>query len=312
MHGRTLKLFLVDGTASGVITAEIGISSIKAVVSSRTALPDLIKREESSQTGIYILAGPDPSHITRELVYIGEGDQVKNRLISHDKDESKDFFTRALVVVSKDKNLTKAHGRYLESKLITAVRRAGRATLMNGTEPDFRGLPEPDVADMERVLDEIEILLPVLGFHILVPADTRSAEPRDHLNANKTSIVFEFSGEGFDAKAEESGSEFVVKAGSLVRIKETATCPASSRDVRKYAFENKVLEPQSDGLSWRLYQDQYFSSPSAAASFVYGGSANGRQYWKVIGSKTTYGEWRDQTLLKADATAAATVTATLD
>jgi Domain of unknown function (DUF4357) len=256
------------------------------------------------------LVGPDSSHISRELVYIGESDQVKNRLISHDKDESKDFFTRALVIVSKDKNLTKAHGRYLESRLISAVRQAGRATLVNGTEPDFRGLPEPDVADMERVLDEIEILLPVLGFHILIPADARSAEPQDNLNVNKISIVFEFSGEDFDAKAEESVSEFVVKAGSLVRIKETATCPASSRDVRKYAFDNKILEPQSDGLSWRLSQDQYFSSPSAATSFVYGGSANGRQYWKVIGSKTTYGEWREK-LIVGQINATAEVTATL-
>ena len=27
----------------------------------------------------------------------------------------------------------------------------------------FEGLPEPEIADMERVIDEIEVLLPVLG-----------------------------------------------------------------------------------------------------------------------------------------------------
>ena len=38
-RGRTLKLYLVDGTPSGVITAELGVSSVRAAVASRTALP---------------------------------------------------------------------------------------------------------------------------------------------------------------------------------------------------------------------------------------------------------------------------------
>ena len=88
---------------------------------------------------------------------------MKTRLAAHDADEAKEFFTRAVLIVSKDENLTKAHGRYLESRIIAAVRGAGRAKLVNGTEPPFKGLPEPEIADMDRVLDEIEILLPVLG-----------------------------------------------------------------------------------------------------------------------------------------------------
>ena len=45
-----------------------------------------------------------------------------------------------------------------------------QVTQQDGTEPPFKGLPEPEIADMERVLDEIEILLPVLGFDVLRPA----------------------------------------------------------------------------------------------------------------------------------------------
>ncbi len=169
-RGRTLKLYLADGTPSGVITAELGVSSVRAAVASRTALPELIRREEAARTGIYLLVGPDPDLPGRQLVYVGEGDQVKTRLAAHDADEAKEFFTRAVLIVSKDENLTKAHGRYLESRIIAAIRGAGRAKLVNGTEPPFKGLPEPEIADMERVLDEIEILLPVLGFDVLRPA----------------------------------------------------------------------------------------------------------------------------------------------
>ena len=42
---------------------------------------------------------------------------------------------------------------------------------MNGTEPLFRGLPEPEIADMERVLEEIDIILPVLGLMSFVRLD---------------------------------------------------------------------------------------------------------------------------------------------
>ena len=54
-RGRTLKLYLVDGSPSGVITAELGVSSVRAAVATRTALPDLIRREEATRTGIYLL-----------------------------------------------------------------------------------------------------------------------------------------------------------------------------------------------------------------------------------------------------------------
>jgi hypothetical protein len=51
-RGRTLKLYLADGTPSGVITAELGVSSLRAAAASRTALPDLIRREEATRTGV--------------------------------------------------------------------------------------------------------------------------------------------------------------------------------------------------------------------------------------------------------------------
>lgn len=83
-RGRTLKLYLADGTPSGVITGELGVSSVRAAMASRTALPELIRREEATRTGVYLLVGPDPDLPGRQLVYIGEGDQVKTRLAAHD------------------------------------------------------------------------------------------------------------------------------------------------------------------------------------------------------------------------------------
>jgi hypothetical protein len=50
----------------------------------------------------------------REKIYVGEGDEVLQRIVAHDNDDAREFWDRAVVFVSKDENLTKAHVRYLE------------------------------------------------------------------------------------------------------------------------------------------------------------------------------------------------------
>ena len=147
MNGKTIRIYLVDGAPAGILTAEIINWTGKIIVAPRSQLANLAERDEVKRTGIYCLIGPDPENPTRDIVYIGEGDNVFSRLTTHHKDESKDFWTRCAVVISKDQNLTKAHGRYLESRLISLGQLAGRALIINGTAPPLPPLPEPDIAD---------------------------------------------------------------------------------------------------------------------------------------------------------------------
>ena len=102
-------------------------------------------------------------------MYVGEGDNVLTRLTKHEGDEARDFWTRTVIVTSKDENLTKAHVRYLESRLIQIITQANRAVLDNGTAPLAPPLPEPDVADMEFFLAQVLLVLPVLGFAFTQP-----------------------------------------------------------------------------------------------------------------------------------------------
>ena len=288
-RGRTLKLYLADGTPTGVITAELGVSSVRAAVASRTALPDLIRREEAARTGIYLLVGPDPDLPGRQLVYVGEGDQVKIRLAAHDADEAKEFFTRAVLIVSKDENLTKAHGRYLESRIIAAIRRAGRAKLVNGTEPPFKGLPEPEIADMERVLDEIEILLPVLGFDVLQPTAADQASSFGPVLPTPTFIADIKVAKAWGV---ERGGEFVVLAGSTALRRESNAIPQSVKDARKALIEASVLVPDIDNDLFRFAQDASFGSPSGASAAIAGRADNGRTTWRVEGNGQSYAAWR--------------------
>src|SRR5947207_1180967 len=130
--GKTIRLYLTDGSPTGPIVAEIINWTGRVTVVPRPQLAELAKREDLRRTGIYVLVGPDATS-GRDRVYIGEADEVFERLKQHDKDETKDFWTRAAAITSKDQNITKSHGRYLESRLIELATDAGQAEISNGT-----------------------------------------------------------------------------------------------------------------------------------------------------------------------------------
>ncbi|MEJ1969219.1 MAG: GIY-YIG nuclease family protein [Rhizomicrobium sp.] len=162
--GRTIRLFLADGSPNGVITAEIMNWTGHVLSAPRASLVEVLRRPEANRTGVYFLVGSDPEHLGQSIVYIGESDNVGERLTQHNRDENKGFWETTCIVTNKDANLTKAHVRYLESRLIGLSNRAARARLTNGTAPDFGFLPESDISDMEYFIEQLQTLLPVLGF----------------------------------------------------------------------------------------------------------------------------------------------------
>ena len=125
MTSATIKLFLPHGDARSLRTAEISNWTGKAVAAPRIELDELLLREELDKAGVYILTGADP-HSGLPLAYIGEAEVIRERLKQH---KTKEFWISAIVFVSKDENLTKAHVRYLESKLLEEAAQAGRFTL---------------------------------------------------------------------------------------------------------------------------------------------------------------------------------------
>ncbi|MGJ3263418.1 MAG: GIY-YIG nuclease family protein [Salinarimonas sp.] len=301
-RGRTLKLFLVDGSPSGLITAELGNWSGKAVVAPRTLLPDLLRRDEALRTGVYLLVGDDPELEGIQRVYVGETDAMRDRLRVHDRDERMEFFSRVCFLVSKDQNLTKAHGRYLESRLIKAIREAGRAALHNTNEPDFRGLPEPEVADMEGFLDEVQILLPALGFDLLQPQEANARTPQGvvtHGTAASEEIVFNLEIKDIAARAVQRGGEFVVLAGSTAAIKETPSAADHIKSKRQALRQAGVLVEVDGGKLLRFTRDHAFKTPSGAGMTVAGRSVRGPTEW-VSSNGRTYAAWRDAQIAAAE------------
>jgi hypothetical protein len=211
MSGKQIKLFLADGTPGGLTTAEITNWTGHVLSARRSDLADLLKREEAQRTGAYLLLGEDEAVIENTRCYIGEADVVAERLRYHQRD--KDFWDRVVVITSKDANLTKAHGRYLESKLIALATSAGRVTVENSTAPGVPALPEADASDMDYFVSQLQIVLPVLGVNaIRVPtpltpgrADDATGSPVFHLRQARL---------GVDASAQQIDGEFTMLADS--------------------------------------------------------------------------------------------------
>jgi hypothetical protein len=55
--GRSVRLYLADGTAMGILTAEIINWTGHTLAGPRTRLEDALKREELRRTGIYLIYG---------------------------------------------------------------------------------------------------------------------------------------------------------------------------------------------------------------------------------------------------------------
>lgn len=292
MTGRTIRLFLADGHPSGILTAEIIDWTGKIVVAPRSQLAELARREEVKRTGVYFLVGPDPEQPLQDRVYVGEGDSVLKRLLSHDKDEFKDFWTKTVVVISKDDNITKSHGRYLESRLITLVHAAGRASLANGTAPEPLPLPESDRADMEFFLEQVQMVFPVLGMTFLQPRLEFNPMQPQKLGESPRFVMKEGDKHAF---AIETADEFVVLAGSPAR-KVGHVNWDSYRELRDSLLETGKLIDNGDPDHYAFSENVGFASPSAAAAVIAAGSRNGRTYWRVDGTNQTYADWHDAKL----------------
>lgn len=297
MNGKSIRIFLTDGQSTGLLTAEIMNWTGKVIVVPRSQLEKLAAREEARRTGAYLLVGSSPHNYLKETVYVGESDNILSRITSHDK--NKEFWTKAAFIVSKDENITKAHARYLESRLIEIIRSAGRADLDNGTNPPVPALPEADVSDMEYFLNQLRIVLPVLGMGFLQPVPTPEAAAGSPETAgSEESPLFICRQGNIEARAREIGSEFIVLKGSTARIEGVKSWDSYITLRDQLVADGKLIK-REDSDVYVFSDNVAFSSPSAASACVLARNANGRTEWKIEGTMQTYQEWHKEKLEKA-------------
>lgn len=274
MTSATIKLFLPRGDAKSLRTAEISNWTGKAVAAPRSELDELLAREELGKAGVYILIGSDPL-TNAARAYVGEAEVIRERLKQH---KTKEFWVSAIVFVSKDENLTKAHVRFLESRLLAEAAQIGRFTLEQNQAGGSK-LPESDREDMEVFLAHIRQLLPVLGSDILVPITQSDSK-------NQPGGMLFCRIKGAEARGQRSAIGFVVFQGStaVLEVRPSTENYPYVLAQRKQLIGDGTLIEKSGLLVFT--KDAEFSSPSAAAVVIHGGSANGLTAWKTKDGKS--------------------------
>ena len=273
MTSATIKLFLPRGDAKSLRTAEISNWTGKAVAAPRTELDELLQREELDKAGVYILLGTDPL-IGSLRAYIGEAEIIRERLKQH---KTKEFWVSAIVFVSKAENLTKAHVRHLESRLLAEASQVGRFTLEQNQAGGSK-LPESDREDMEVFLSHIRQLLPVLGSDLLIPIAQPAAK-------KQSGGVLFCRMKGAEGRGRRTPDGFVVFQGSTVvaQERESAKKYPYLLALRKQFIADGTLISKNG--FYEFTKDAEFSSPSAAAAVIEGGSANGLIEWRTEDGK---------------------------
>ncbi len=274
-YGKSIELFLVNGTADSLITAELSNWNGKAIKIPRIEVTSC-KREDITQAGVYFLFCKEDDG--SDSVYIGEAENVKDRLIQHLRDyqaeKEKYYWSTAVIFVGRD--LNKALIRYLENRFVEIARNSKRYIVL--TKNTYRNtvMKESQIAVMEEFIDNVKILINALGYKLLEPfsqVESSASETDDE-------ILYLTSGSA-KATGKVTTEGFVVFEDAIVNEKtSTKSLSAGMQKWRQTLIDSDKVQ------NWKTTEDILFSSSSAAADFILGYSVSGPQMWKTKDGRT--------------------------
>lgn len=280
-YGKSIELFLVNGTADSLITAELSNWNGKAIKIPRIEVA-ACNREDITQAGVYFLFCKEDDGT--DSVYIGEAENVKDRLVQHLRDyqaeKEKYYWNTAVIFVGRD--LNKALIRYLENRFVEIARNCKRYTVL--TKNTYRNtvMKESQIAVMEEFVDNVKVLISALGYKVL-EAFNKPVLLQENVEKNENKETLKFHLERtiknvgkVIADGNRTSEGFVVLSGSMIASTDDNTIPVILKERRAKAnITNGILQ-----------EDMLFSSPSYAAMFVIGKSANGQTSWKAEDGRT--------------------------
>lgn len=272
---QTIQIFLPQGVPHGIRIAELTTRIVQVMEVPRKLLKDFIAMPECRRVdgAVYLLYGEDETG--RGKVYIGQTGTLATRLDTHHKE--REFWEKALVIVSKTSNLTPTHTLYLEWLCIQESQKAKRYLTENGNRGSKPHTPAPLQADCDEIFDTARTLLATLGYAVfdpVLPTDVAESE-----------TVYFCTRERAQAEGTYTAEGFVVRKGSTV-VAEINPAFARHNYHRLYLTltEQGVLGPESDGL--RVFTENYlFKSPSAASAIVRA-QAGAPKYWRTADGRT--------------------------
>jgi hypothetical protein len=291
--GRTVQIYMMDGSFLGIRHVEIRNRTIQALAVSHARFPELKEKvlgkrpafEERTEewitqaagAGVYFLFTNRDSSESKPKVYIGQSQQVLQRIAQHYASERE--FNELIIFVTKDKYI---NANYLEAVLIEKSNSIGRYEVEQNNQRKPL-LAQPDRDAMGEIIEDIKLLLGVLGHPILEPIRAPLIDgPQDGIPEQPARGVLGqeliFGGNGFSARGGVTDEGFSILAGSTARINETAAINEGYKKLRQKLKEDRILEEVNGGLKFR--EDYTANSSSQAAAIVSGHNRQGPICWK--------------------------------
>lgn len=265
-YGKAIELFLVNGTAESLITAELSNWNGKAIKIPRKEVQQC-KREDIKNAGVYFLFCKENNG--NDSVYIGEAENILDRLNQHLRDynidKEKYYWNTAVIFIGTD--LNKALIRYLENRFVDIARDCGRYQVLTKNTYKNTVMKESQIASMEEFIDNVKIIINTLGYKVL--------EPVSHVD--ESTIYLYCKGSGGSAKGFVSSGGFTVLKGS--KISDHIVSSFEMRGKTYFNLRNNLIEDQIivDGV---FVKDYEFNAPSAASAVILGRTSNGNVDWK--------------------------------
>lgn len=267
---KNINLFLIDGTASGRIKCTISGRTGVIFKIPRKDYPKCKDREDLKHDAIYFLLGENK-------IYIGQagsrknGKGILNRLNEHARSADKNFWTEAIILTTSDNSFGATEISWLEHKFCNMAIKAGRCEVVNGNEPSPGNITEEKESDLEDHAEFAQLVLRAIGYKIFEPLQKpspRIIKPDEEIFYLPRKI--KRLGRAIDAKMKITSTGYKVLAGSEVSPLDDSNLSANMKKLR----HTKIV-------GGKLTEDIEFPSPSSAAQFVLGNSANGLEAWRT-------------------------------
>jgi hypothetical protein len=186
-----------------------------------------------------------------------------------------DYWVEAIVFISKDDHLNKAHIKYLESRFYEIAKEIDRYEVMNITPPKKSSVSEAEQSEMEEFIDNAKLVVSALGHKVFEPLIPIVESSNDSIKKSNTDLLYIKNNKGLNATGLVVPDGFLVLKDS--NINNSYTEKSLSENIIR--LRNQYL---NDGtvINHVFMKDTLFSSPSAAADFILGYSASGPKLWK--------------------------------
>lgn len=169
-RGKTINMYLMDGEAHGRVKASISNWIGIAFKIPRSYLGLCKDRIELNQSSVYFLFGMTGDG--KPAVYIGQAGMRKNggailtRLIEHDKNPDKSFWTEAVVFTTSNNAFGPTELSFLENRFCNDAIKAGRYEVTNANDPTPGNITEEKESELEEFSDYAHLILGVFGYKV--------------------------------------------------------------------------------------------------------------------------------------------------